>query len=248
MFIMNFKYAMITLQIRVYNIEERNFGMGKEIKWSKYIWLSLLIFSAFLLEYFALFIIEMLIFKMDIWNYTANQRSIHHLIMVGIWILYIGSILFYAKRKSLFPNKELPFKLSTKNYLIAILCLVGCKVMTFIDWQTLKVIGEANGKDMFQFTTQYMYYILEVVIVLLIIVFGQKAFELRIGKESNIPFGGIVLAFTWGIFHFVSRGVGIEIWNGISCVIFSLLSGLMYLNLDRSIKLSYVFIAIGYLL
>ena len=222
--------------------------MRESIKWSKYMWMSILLFSAFLLEYFALFVIEMFILKMDIFNYTANQRSIHHLIMFGIWSIYIGCIVFYSKRNLSFPSKHIQFIPSAKNYFIAILCLLGCKVMTFIDWQTLKVIGEAQGKDIFQFTTQYMYYIMEVFIVLLIVMFGQIAFETCMGKESNIPFGGIVLAFTWGIFHFVSRGVGIEMWNGISCVIFSILSGIMYLKLGRNYKLSYIFIAIGYLL
>ena len=36
-----------------------------------------------------------------------------------------------------------------------------------------------------------------------------------------------------GAFHFVSRGVGLEIWNGISTMIFSVLSGVMYLRLNR---------------
>ena len=59
---------------------------------------------------------------------------------------------------------------------------------------------------------------------------------------------GIILAMTWGIFHFVSRGAGIEIWNGISAMIFSVLSGEIYLKLNRRWLHSYLFIAMGYLL
>lgn len=218
------------------------------IKWRKYLWFSLFAFFAFLLEYFSLFIIEMLIMHMDIWNYTANQRSVHHLIMVFIWIVYLGFIVFYSRRHYDFPQKRTRTNISAKNGIVAVTCLIVCKVMTFIDWHTLKVIGEFQGKSIFQFTAQYMYYILEVGIVLLIVIYGQKAFEVRGKKESSFPFGGIVLAVTWGIFHFVSRGVGIEVWNGISCIVFSILSGIMYLKLDRNFVYSYIFIAIGYLL
>lgn len=217
-------------------------------KWTKYLIICFWLFGAFLLEYFSLFVIEMWIFKMDIWHYTTNQRSVHHLIMVVLWTIYLISILAWSNKKLSFPRENKRFAITPKNLIVAIICLIACKVMTFIDWHTLKVIGEASGKNAFQFITQYMYYVMEVGIVLLIIMFGQKAFEVRINKESSIPFGGIVLALTWGIFHFVSRGVGLEIWNGISCVLFSILSGIMYLKLGRSSAWSYLFIAIGYLL
>lgn len=72
--------------------------MNKNNIWTKYLWLSLFVFGAFLLEYFSLFIIEMLILQMDLSNYTASQRSIHHLIMVLIWIIYICSILFCIEK------------------------------------------------------------------------------------------------------------------------------------------------------
>ena len=85
-------------------------------------------------------------------------------------------------------------------------------------------------------------------LVMLIIIYGQTAIETLLKKEILIPFGGIILAMTWGAMHFVSRGVGLEIWNGISTMMFSVLSGVMYLRLNRKYLYSYLFIAIGYLL
>ncbi|MCB7305062.1 hypothetical protein NE683_15565 [Bariatricus massiliensis] len=222
--------------------------MDDNVKWKKYLWLSLFLFLAFFLEYFSIFVIEMLILHMDIWNYTADQRSIHHLIMVSIWIVYLSFIVFYSREHYDFPSKKERTSISAKNWFVTVGCLAACKVMTFIDWHTLKVVGELQGKSIFQFIAQYMYYVVEVGIVLLIIIFGQRAFDVRMKKESAFPFGGIVLAVTWGIFHFVSRGVGIEVWNGISCMIFSILNGIMYLELDKNFVYSYIFIAIGYLL
>ena len=65
--------------------------------------------------------------------------------------------------------------------------------MTFIDWHTLKIVGEAQGKTIFQFCAQYLYYIFEVMLVILIIIYGQKAIESLLQKESPIPFGGIIM-------------------------------------------------------
>jgi hypothetical protein len=43
--------------------------------------------------------------------------------------------------------------------------------------------------------------IFEVMLVILIIIYGQKAIETLLKKESPIPFGSIILAVTWGAFH-----------------------------------------------
>ena len=48
--------------------------------------------------------------------------------------------------------------------------------------------------------------IFEVMLVILIIIYGQKAIETLLKKESPIPFGGIVLAMTWGAYHWKPIG------------------------------------------
>lgn len=223
--------------------------MDREVKWTKYLWLSLLSFGAFMLEYFSVFVIESIILHVDIWNYTTNSRSVHCMIMAFMWAVVIAALLIFSQKRFHFPlRKNREDKLSLKNWFIASACLIGCKILTFIDWHTLKVVGEAQGKNTYQFCAQYLYYIFEVMLVLLIILYGQKAIETLLKKESPIPFGGMILAVTWGAFHFVSRGVGLEIWNGISTMIFSVLSGVMYLRLNKKCLYSYLFIAIGYLL
>ncbi|MDO5151501.1 MAG: hypothetical protein Q4D76_19285 [Oscillospiraceae bacterium] len=221
----------------------------KEIRWTKYFWLSLLSFGAFMLEYLSIFLIEAMLLDVDIQNYTAHQRSVHCIIMVFMWAVFIGVLLLFSKKHCHFPTRgNQEDKISLKNWIVTFVCFIGCKILTFIDWHTLKVIGEAQGKTIFQFCAQYLYYIFEVMLVTLIVIYGQKAVETFLKKESSIPFGGIILAMTWGIFHFVSRGVGIEIWNGISTMIFSVLSGEIYLKLNRRWLHSYLFIAMGYLL
>lgn len=223
--------------------------MDREVKWTKHLWLSLFSFGAFMLEYFSIFVIESILMHVDIWNYTANSKSVHCIIMAFMWAVVIAGILLFSKKYLHFPAREhKEEKISLKNWIITFVCLIGCKILTFIDWHTLKVVGEVQGKNTYQFCAQYLYYVFEVILIVLIIIYGQKAFETLLKKEIPIPFGGIILAVTWGAFHFVSRGVGLEIWNGISTMIFSILSGVMYLRLNRKWLCSYLFIAIGYLL
>lgn len=223
--------------------------MDRKVRWTTYLLLSLLSFGAFMLEYLSIFVIEATFLHVDIQNYTTMQRNIHCIIMVFMWAIFIGGLLFFSMKHYRFPEMgSKRGKISTKSWIISIACLIGCKIITFIDWHTLKIVGEAQGKNVFQFCVQYLYYIFEVMLVILIIIYGQKAIETLLKKESTIPFGGIILAMTWGGFHFVSRGAGIEIWNGISTMIFSVLSGVMYLRLDRQYLYSYVFVTIGYLL
>ncbi|MBC5581711.1 hypothetical protein H8S23_09345 [Anaerofilum sp. BX8] len=223
--------------------------MIKNLKWTRYLWLSLLCFSFFLLELAAIFGIEKLFLGVDVWAYTPAQRAQHSLITAALWAAAIAVLLLVSCRRYGLPaEREAGRKSSARDWAAALLCLAGCKVMTWIDWHTLKVIGEARGKTAYEFCAQYLYYLLEVALVCLILFYGQKAFEVKLGRESGFPFGGLVLAASWGAFHFISRGVGLEIWNGVSCMIFSLLAGVIYLKMGKRFFPAYLLIAVGYLL
>ena len=223
--------------------------MKIEGKWTSYLGLGLLSFAAVMLELFSIFVIERMLLHIDIANYTTGQRSLHSVITACLWAVVILSVLVYSRRRYHYPeDTEKSGRIPSKDWKDAWICLLLCKVMTFIDWHTLKIIGESRGQSLSRIVTQYIYYIFEVGLVLLIILYGQKAAEVLLERESSVPFGGILLALTWGMFHFISRGVGIQWWNGISCIIFSLLSGLMYLKLKRRPICSYLMIAVGYLL
>ena len=80
--------------------------MVSEIRWTKYFWLSILSFGAFMLEYLSI-IIEVILLHVDIQNYTAQQRSIHHIIMVFMWSVFIGVLLFFPKALP-FPDERKP--------------------------------------------------------------------------------------------------------------------------------------------
>lgn len=221
---------------------------NKSIKWHKYFMICLLLFGEFLLEMAEILGFEAGVLGFDLSHYGARQQSIHHIIIVVLWSIMTGCILVYSRKQYHFPVKKRLEKVSVRNGVIAAMCLLCCKIITFIDWHSFKIVGEFKGKSGILFFTQYLYYLFEIGLVLLIIMYGQKAMEAFRGKETSIPYGGIILSLTWGAMHFVSRGVGLELWNGISCMIFSIFAGMIYLKLNRKPWISYLCLAIGYLL
>ncbi|MCM1192839.1 MAG: hypothetical protein NC123_12645 [Butyrivibrio sp.] len=71
-------------------------------------------------------------------------------------------------------------------------------------------------------------YNFETILVMLILVFGQNAFEKWFHK-CNIPYGGIIVAITWGILHFFTK----DITTGIVTMISGLAFGSIYLLTNR---------------
>ena len=48
--------------------------MVREVKWTKYLWMSLLSFGAFMLEFLSIFGIEVIFLHVDIQNYTTPKK------------------------------------------------------------------------------------------------------------------------------------------------------------------------------
>ena len=80
-------------------------------------------------------------------------------------------------------------------------------------------------------------------LVTLILIFGQKAFEQWFNK-INIPYGGIIVAFTLGLCHFFTK----DITTGIITMISGLAFGSIYLLVNRDIKKTYLILWIMFVL
>ena len=123
----------------------------------------------------------------ELYNAAEKPSLYHNGFYVGVfhWCPPAFSRKYYH-----FPERgNKRDKISLKNWIVTFACFIGCKIITFIDWHTLKFVGETQGKTVFQFCVQYLYYIFEVMLVILIIIYGQKAIETLLKKESPIPFG-----------------------------------------------------------
>lgn len=75
---------------------------------------------------------------------------------------------------------------------------------------------------------------------MLIIVFGQKACE-KWFKNERIPYGGIVVALTWGLAHIFTKG---EILVGLMAALGGFIFGIVYLLVNRDIKKTFLLLFI----
>ena len=134
-------------------------------------------------------------------------------------------------------------KLSVWQWLLVVIFMIGSLTISYFDWNGSKVIREFYANGPIRFVFQYIYYVFETVLVTLIRIFGQKAFEKWFHRE-NIPYGGIIVALTWGIGHFFTK----DIWTGIVCMIGGLAFGSVYLLVNRDIRKAFPILWIMFVL
>ena len=61
----------------------------------------------------------------------------------------------------------------------------------------------------------------------------------------DIPYGGIVVALTWGLVHTLTKG---DLMVGIGCAVSGFLYSVVYLLANRNVKIAFPFIAIMFIL
>nr|WP_297705306.1 hypothetical protein [uncultured Butyrivibrio sp.] len=198
------------------------------------------------------YVIEFNVYGYEFKNFTKMQNVVHWVLTCAVWLFGAWYVVRECAKKSgvdLFKNlKEKSLiqgakEMSFLQWALLIMGTVLCLISTWIDWGGSKVAKEFASKGIL-FPMQYIYYLVEVVMVLLIIVFGQYAFE-KWFKNDKIPYGGILVGLTWGLGHWFTKGsLGMGIYSAIGGFVF----GSAYLLTNRNIKLSYLFLCIMFIL
>ena len=196
--------------------------------------------------------IEYNLYGYDIKHYTNGQYILHWVLTCAVWLFGAWYVVRECAKKSgvdLFKNlKEKSLiqgakEMSVLQWVMLIVGTVLCLISTWIDWNGSKLLAEFHKRGVL-FPFQYMYYFVEVIMVLLIIVFGQYAFE-KWFKNDKIPYGGILVALTWGLGHWLTKG---SLYAGIYTAIGGFVFGSAYLLTRRNMKLSYLFLCIMFIL
>lgn len=169
-----------------------------------YLYLALYAFAGIGLELILVGVIEP-IFGISLETYTTAQHIIHWIVICIVWLIVWAFLIGLAKKKYGFNVWERQSKLKAWQYLGIIICLVVSVVSHYMDWGGFKPLLEFQKLGALKFIFQYIYYLFEAFLFSLIIIFGQKACE-KWFKNEAIPYGGIVLALTWGLMHIVSKG------------------------------------------
>lgn len=178
--------------------------MDKKITGADYLYLALYAFAGIGLELILVSVIEPL-FGVSLETYTTSQSIIHWIITCIIWLVVGIFLISLAGKKFDFNLWEHKSRLKTWQYLGILVCLFVSVGSHYVDWGGFKPLLEFQKLGMVKLVFQYLYYLVEAFLLSLIIIFGQKACE-KWFKKENIPYGGIILALTWGLMHILSKG------------------------------------------
>ncbi|WP_099468313.1 hypothetical protein [Konateibacter massiliensis] len=215
-----------------------------KVTWD-YLWYALYAFAGLGIELLLVGVLEPMLFGgVGSNDYTPIQRIIHWILTIICWGVMTFFLINSSKKKLDFDVISVT-KPTRKGIMISIFLAIACIGVNAFDWGILKVVGEFQSKGLLLFVFQYIYYWFEVMLVVLILAFGQKFGEALMGKMSSIPWGGIILCCTWGAIHTLTQG---SLYVGIGVMAFALVYGMIYLLLNRNFKYAYIFIALAFMI
>lgn len=208
-----------------------------------YFLLAMIAFGGLGLEVLLSYVVEPLIYGTALKNWTTLQYIIHWTVTCILW----GCTGFYVVRTSRVEYKfnvfDITARINVLRWLLVVAVFILCIGMSWYRWGGSKVFIELQHNGWLKFVFQYIYYFFEAVLLMLILVFGQKAFDVWLHKY-NIPFGGIVLAFTSGFAHVFTKGLEAGIYASALCVVY----GGVYVLLGKELKKSFPVILLLFLL
>lgn len=194
-----------------------------------YLYLALYAFGGIGLELVIAFI------EPFIYGHAADYNDwtiiAHWIITCLVWGCCAFFLLKSAK-KNLQLETHSNKAMKSWQWIIIIVFLALSLMLSFISWNGFKIQQEFMNLGILNFIFQYIYYFFESVLITLIVVFAQKAFEIWF-KQENIPYGGILCGITWGLAHILTKS-SIEI--GLLSVILGFGFGAVYLLLNRDIR------------
>lgn len=209
-----------------------------------YLNLALLAFGGLGTEAIYAFLFEPIIYGAQMSDWTTLQIICHWILTCFTWGIFAFLLCRCSKQKysfDLFNEKE---KVSTWQWIASLLCIAMLITINYMDWNGIKVIIEYQRLGLLKFIFQYIYYLFETILFMLIIVFSQKAFETWF-KKKRIPYGGIICALTWGLAHLFTKG---SLTAGLLSALGGFAFGVVYLLLGRDIKKTYIALAIMFII
>lgn len=213
-------------------VREKGSAEGvKTVRGSDFLYLALYAFAGFAFELLLVNLIEPAM-GLDPDALTTGQSIVHWLITGAVWVL-VGVILIRVSAgKYDFNILAVRSGMKGWQYVAVILCIAVMFAVQYMDWNGFKPVIEFRRHGAVQFIFQYIYYFCETFLLSLIIIFGQRAFEIWSGKK-DIPWGGIILAVTWGLAHIFSKG---SITAGLLTALSAFILGASYLVVGRDYR------------
>lgn len=190
----------------------------------------------------ALLMVENMIYGNGGAALTPEQNILHWCVTSIIWFVFAYILARYAKKHYGFCIKGEKQSVPALHFVLAAVLMAACMTLNAWSWGTLKVLGEFARKDLLQFLFQYLYYAFEVILVLSVIAYGQKAGEMWF-KKSMVPWGGILAGLSWGLVHALTKG---DITVGLEAMVAAVLYGCIYLLVKKRAVYAYPLILLAF--
>lgn len=213
---------------------------NKIVKGWDYFCLALYAFGGLGLEALLAFVIEPFLYGSQMDEWSVAQNIFHWIITCILWGIVCVWLIKLSKNRYGFDIMNKSEKMKIWQWILVIGCVIFMLIVSYFDWNGFKVVKEYNSKGLLRFIFQYIYYLFETGLFMLIIVFGQKACE-KWFKNERIPYGGIVVALTWGLAHIFTKG---DILVGLISALGGFVFGFVYLLVNRDIKKTFLLLFI----
>lgn len=212
-----------------------------------YLSYALYAFAGLGIEVLLVFALEPLLYGCSMNEWSTAQNISHWVITCICWGIICWLLIKSAKNKYSFDVFERQGKIKVWQWCVVIAIFIVMLVFSYIDWNGSKVLKELRYNGWLKFIFQYIYYVFEVGLVVLIVAFGQKAFEKWFHKDAHvvIPYGGILTGLTWGMVHVLTKG---SLSTGLLLMLTSIGYGVTYLLVNRDIKKAYLWILLMFVL
>ncbi len=210
--------------------------------WS-FFYLALYAFGGLGVEVILALGIEPAIYRVSMNEWATSQNISHWVITCVLWGLIGYIIIKIAKKRYKFNLFQSPQKMKTWQWILVFVCVVFSLFLSYIDWNGSKIVKEFAYNGWLKFIFQYIYYLFEASLFMLIIVFSQKAFEIWF-KNDRIPYGGITVALTWGLSHIFTRG---SLTAGLLTSLSGFMYGIVYLLVNKDVRKAYLILLIMFI-
>lgn len=205
---------------------------------------AMLAFGGLGLEIIYAYFMEPFFYGHSMKDFTTAECIIHWSITIITWLAAAFLIVKNAGKKLGFQLKETDSRWTPAGIFAGCMLIGLTLVENYIDVGNIKIIHEFWKLGVLKFTFQHLYYLAEVVLFTLIIIFGQNSLE-QLFRKKDIPYGGIIVGLTWGLAHLFTKG---SMWVGLEGLITGFLFGAVYLFLGRNFWKTYLVLALAFII
>ena len=175
-------------------------------------------------------------------DFTITESVTHWIVICVLWGLTALMLFYISARVYGFDIEKKTKRPTMRGNVVALLLLsssIGVKYLLLGGWQ---MAVDFKREGWFQFIFLYIYYLFEAALLVLSSALLQEGCERLLKKTTDhIPWGGIVLALTWGLTHFMTSG---DFRMAIFYTAVAFFIGCAHLAAKKNIYFSYIFAAV----